>query len=140
MKKELIFPKQNKYRDKFRDFLVNPNQPGYTVIRHPRFLSKPITCQSGLHRDLQFKMINGILSYYCTKCGMSIGQGIHDRTWSKNDIRRVKKIRQDANKPRTKEETLRQSWEIMELLRKKYSEEEIKRMMDKRMKERYGVK
>ena len=126
--------------DRLRQFLTQPNQPGYQIIRHPAFLNKPITCQSGLHKDLQFKRINGILSYYCPHCGMSIAQGIHDRTWSKNDIRRVKRIRQEANKPRTKEETLRQSWEIMELLRKKYSQEEIDRMFRKRMMEKYGVK
>jgi len=125
---------------RLRDFLVNPNQPGYQIIRHPSFLSKPVNCVAGLHKGLQFRMIDGILSYYCTKCGMSIAQGIHDGTWTKADIRRIRGIRQEQQKPKTKEESLKESWEALELLRAKFTQKQINEMVNRRWREKHGIK
>jgi len=113
------------------DLLTKQHQPGYTIIRHPRFLNKPIRCLAGKH-DLKLKMINGFLHYYCPNCGMAIGQGIHDRTWTKQEIHKIKQIRVGRDKPRTKEETLKESWEAMEILRTKFTDKEIKEMIERR--------
>lgn len=121
-----------KKNENVKRFLLNARQPGYTIQRHPRFLNPPLSCQMGVHKGLINKFIGGVLHLYCTKCGRAIAQGIHDKTWTKNEIHKIKQIKVGRGKPRTKEETLRESWEAMEMLRKRFTDKEIKELIEKR--------
>lgn len=123
-----------KYKDKI---LRTGNYPGFTLINHPRRFNKPLSCQSGLHRGLVTRMISGVPSLYCTKCGGHIGQGIHDKTWSKQEIHKIAQIKAEASMPKSKEDSLKQSWEALEMLRKRgFTDEQIRKMMNERMEER----
>lgn len=117
---------------KDREYQLNSRLPGYRIERHPRCYNKPLACQSGLHKHLEFRVINGMLCYYCRDCGGHIGQGIHDGTWSSNDMHRIKETLRDIQRPRTRKQCLEDSVKAMELLRKRFTDKEISMMIEKR--------
>jgi len=133
MEREL---RSRKYKNKI---LRDGVYPGFRLETHPRRFNKPLTCRSGLHKGLITKVINGIPSLYCTKCGEYIGQGIHDKTWSKQEIHKIKNALKTRDKPRTTKERMGDVTEAMELLRTKFTDKEIKIMVEKRRRQKAGL-
>jgi hypothetical protein len=119
------------------EILRRGNYGGFQVIRHPRYFNKPLSCQSGIHKGLTTRIIGGVVSLYCTKCGATIGQGIHDKTWSKRDIHKIRQFKEEAKRSKSNKEKLEESWEALQMLKKMgYTSKQIKKMMDERMRER----
>jgi len=94
--------KEVRKNKRLKDFLLKSKQPGYEIIRHPRFFNKPASCLAGLHKGLINKFINGVLHLYCTKCGEAIGQGIKDKTWTREEMHKIKVLQRGRGRPRTK--------------------------------------
>lgn len=113
-----------------KDLLHKQIRPGYVIQHHPRRFNKPISCKMGVHKGLTNKVIHGILSLYCTKCGEHIAQGIHDKTWTKEEIRKIKLIQAKSVQPKDKQQLLKEGWEALELLRKRYTDEQIRKLIE----------
>lgn len=128
MKKERI----TKVPPRAQEQALKQIRPGYIIRHHPRRFNKPLSCQMGVHKGLINKVIHGVLCLYCTKCGEHIAQGIHDKTWTKQEIRKIKLIQAKEVQPKSKEQLLKESWEALELLRTKYTDEQIRILIEKR--------
>lgn len=119
------------------EFKHKTHLPAYSIYRHAREFNEPLSCKSGIHKKLVNRIINGVLHLYCTKCGGIIAQGIHDKTWTKQDIHKIKLMhRQQKGTRKTKRQMLEESREALELLRTKFTDKEIAKMMKRR---RYGL-
>jgi len=124
-----------------RDLQQKVDRPGYRIVQHPRKFSKPLRCQAGIHA-FGTKVIQGVLHLVCKKCGAGIAEGLYDRTWTKGDMRKIKLMQRTREPGMTEDEhrkkSLKDSWEALELLRKKFTDDQIKRMMKKRRLQRMG--
>jgi len=120
---------------KIKPRVVAPFNPNVQIIRHPRAYSKSIACKRGQHSFTETKIVNGLPHLVCSKCGDAIATGIHNKTWSKQDIKDTKRIIHTEYKPRTTKERAIDTWEKMEYLRSKgLTDEDIKRIYkNKRM-------
>lgn len=106
-------------------------RPGYRIINHPRMHNKPVHCKRGVHGPFTTMNISGVPHLVCTKCGAGIGKGIYEGTWTKQDIHDMKKLL--SVEKRTKEQTYEDSWNALEQLRKKFTDKEIRKMMNERL-------
>ena len=122
-----------------KDLQMQTHRAGYDIQWHPRRFSKPLSCQGGKHGPFVTQLINRIPHLVCKKCGAGIAEGLHDKTWSKNDIHKIKLIVGSNKQPRTKEERMKASWEAMEQLRSKYSEADIQKMLKQRKAKQLGL-
>ena len=114
-----------------RKILRRTKQPGYKIYRHPRIHNKPLRCQAGLHTLRTLMDQNGVPQLYCIKCGAIIGKGIYERTWTKQDIRRIKESQ--IRKPRTNRQIMEEIWERRQMNTRERMNQSIKREVRERL-------
>ena len=118
---------------KIKPRIVAPFNSNVQIVRHPRAYDKPVSCRRGQHSFTKTKIVNGLPHLICSKCGDGIITGLHDKTWSKQDIKDTNRIIHPEHKVGTTKERAINTWEKMEYLRSKgLTDEDIKRIYKKK--------
>lgn len=113
--------------------LTTSKRPGYNIQFHRRAFSPPLSCKMGVHKGLTTKMMDGIPSLYCTKCGQYLYKHIVEKTFSRRDLELIDKVKDEQIRKKTKKEMLEDSWKKLEILRKKNSDRSIRKFVRQRM-------
>ena len=113
--------------------LRTTRRPGYRIQFHPRAFNPPLSCKMGLHKGLTTKIMDGIPSLYCSKCGQYLYKHIVEKTYSRRDLELIEKVKDAKIKKKTRKEMLVDSWNKLEILRRKNSEASIRKFVKQRM-------
>ena len=113
--------------------LTSTKRPGYSIVHHRRAFDPPLSCKMGAHKGLITKMMDGIPSLYCTKCGQYLYKHIVEKTYSRRDLEFIEKAKDEEVRIKSRKEMLEDSWKKLEALRKKNSDRSIRKFVKQRM-------